>query len=97
MLQLLELISVSAQGKLGRFIQGLGGMDPIVWDGEAASIKFVLESTPEGDYLGPEHYELELGRIGVGSSYKIVNELLSNSRGNLRARIDKEHLKFLER
>ncbi|MFH0994041.1 MAG: hypothetical protein V1844_00865, partial [Pseudomonadota bacterium] len=49
-------------------------MDPIVWDGSATSIKFVLESTPEGGELGPEHYELELARLGPGSSYKVEKE-----------------------
>ncbi len=55
LLRLMELISVSAQGKLGKYIQSLGGMDPIVWDGTATSIKFALESIPEGGELGPEH------------------------------------------
>lgn len=35
LLQLLELISVSAQGKRGKYIQSLGGMDPncLGWQG----------------------------------------------------------------
>ena len=61
LLRLLELISISAQGKLGKYIQSIGGMDPIVWDGAVSSICFTLETTPEGGDLGPEHYELELG------------------------------------
>src|SRR6266481_1756211 len=35
LLRFLELISVSAQGKLGKYIQSLGGMDPILWDGQS--------------------------------------------------------------
>ncbi|MBF0378022.1 MAG: AAA family ATPase [Desulfamplus sp.] len=96
LLRLMELIAVSAQGKLGKYIQSLGGMDPIVWDGTATSIKFVLESATEGGEIGPEHYELELARLGVGSSYKVEKELLINSH-KLRSNIEKKPFKFLER
>lgn len=60
LLRFLELISVSAQGRLGKYIQSLGSMDPMVWDGVATSIKFAMETTPEGGELGPETYDLEL-------------------------------------
>ncbi|MBI5556161.1 MAG: AAA family ATPase [Deltaproteobacteria bacterium] len=96
LLRFLELISISAQGRLGKCIQSLGGMDPIVWDGAATSIKFVLESTPEGGELGPEYYELELARLGSGSSYKIEKELLTNSH-KLKKGIERKPFKFLER
>ncbi len=96
LLRFMELISISAQGKLGKYIQSIGGMDPIVWDGAAASIRFVLESTPEGGELGPEHYELELARLGTGSSYKVEKELLINSH-KLKKGIERKPFKFLER
>ncbi len=96
LLRLMELISVSAQGKLGKYIQSLGGMDPIVWDGTATSIKFILESIPEEGELYPEHYELELARLGAGSSYKVEKELLSNSH-KLRKGSETRPFKFLER
>ncbi len=96
LLRLLELISVSAQGKLGKYIQSLGGMDPLVWDGAATAIKFILELTPEGGELGPEHYELELARLGGGSSYKVEKELLINSH-KLRRKVERNPFKFLER
>lgn len=95
LLRFLELISVSAQGRLGKYIQSLGGMDPIVWDGEATSIKFALETKPASE-LDPEHYELELIRLGAGSSYKIENERLINSY-KLRQGKEKKPFKFLER
>ncbi|SDU49543.1 AAA family ATPase [Desulfobacula phenolica] len=96
LLRFMELISVSAQGRLGKYIQSLGGMDPIVWDGTASSIKFVMETTPEGGDMGPENYELELVRLGSGSSYKIEKERLVNSH-KLRKGIEKNPFKFLER
>ncbi len=96
LLRFLELISVSAQGKLGKYVQSLGGMDPIVWDGASTSIKFVLETKPIGSDLDPEQYELELVRLGSGSSYKIENELLINSHKQ-RKGLERKPFKFLER
>jgi predicted ATPase len=96
LLRMLELISVSAQGRLGKYIQSLGGMDPIVWDGMAASIRFVIQTTPEGGELGPERYELELARLGAGSSYKIDKETLSNAY-KVRQKGKPKPFKFLER
>jgi predicted ATPase len=96
LLRFLELISLSAQGRLGKYIQSLGGMEPIVWDGVATSIRFALETMPEGGELCPERYELELARLGSGSSYKVKNELLINSH-KLRRGIEKKPFKFLER
>lgn len=96
LLRFLELISVSAQGRLGKYVQSLGGMDPIVWDGQSTSIKFVLETKPAGSELDPEQYELEMIRLGSGSSYKIENEHLINSH-KLRKGSEKKPFKFLER
>jgi len=96
LLRFLELIAVSAQGRLGKYIQSLGGMDPIVWDGVADSIKFSLDTVLETDQLSPEHYELELIRLGVGSLYKADNELLTNSY-KLRHKQQEHPFKFLEK
>jgi len=96
LLRFLELIAISAQGRLGKHIQSLGGMDPIVWDGSAASIKFKLDTVPVGDKLGPEHYELTLRRLGGGSSYRIENEILANFH-KVRKTKETTPFKFLER
>lgn len=96
LLRFMELIAMSAQGRLGKYIQSSGGMSPIVWDGVASSIKFAIETTPEEGDLGPEHYELELTRLGSGSSYKVEKELLINSY-KLRKNVEKRPFKFLER
>lgn len=79
LLRFLELLSLSAQGRLGKHIQSLGGMDPIVWDGEAPSIRCVLKTTTLGDDRAPEQYELEMARLGTSSSYRIGSERLINS------------------
>lgn len=96
LLRFLELISISAQGKLGKYIQSIGGMEPIVWDGAVSSIRFNLETSPEGGEPGPEHYGLELARLGQGSSYKIEKELLINSL-KLKQGLERRPFKFLER
>lgn len=96
LLRFLELISVSAQGRLGKYIQALGGMEPIVWDGIATKIKFTIETTPIESELGPEQYEMELARLGAGSSYRIDRELLTNSHKFKQGR-ERKHFKFLER
>lgn len=96
LLRFLELISVSAQGRMGKYIQSLGGMEPIIWDGSVSSITCTLHTTPEGGDLGPEHYEFELARLGSGSSYKVGKELLINSH-KLREKTEKKPFKFLER
>lgn len=91
LLQFLELISKSAQGRLSKYIQSLGGMDQILWDGEATYIHFFLETKPTGHHLDSEQYILELVRLGVGSSYKIENERLRNAP---KQRIDSENKPF---
>jgi predicted ATPase len=75
----LELIAVSAQGRLEKYIQSLGGMHPIVWDGLADRIKLILNTTCDDNRLHLDYYELELIRLGSGSSYKISNESLTGS------------------
>lgn len=96
LLRFIELVSMSAQGRLGKYIQSLGGMDPMVWDGVATSIKFEMETTPEGGELGPETYNLDLARLGAGSSYKVEKERLINSH-KLRKGVERNPFKFLER
>jgi len=96
LLRCLELISVAAQGKLGRHIQSLGGMAPIVWDGQAKSIKFILETSSASSEIDPDNYELELVRLGTGSSYKIETERLANSHKQ-RQGTEPKPFKFLNR
>ena len=92
-LRFLELISISAQGKLGRYIQSSGGMEPNVWDGIASSIRFSLETSKED---GVKQYELELARLGKGSSYRVENERLTQSQRSQDG-LESPAVKLLER
>jgi predicted ATPase len=96
LLRFLELVTVSAQGRLGKYIQSLGGMDPLVWDGVADKIRFCMKTDPVGGELGPEEYSLELARLGLGSAYKIKGERLINSY-KFKKKTEKKPFKFLER
>ena len=96
LLRFLELLSLSAQGRLGKHIQSLGGMDPIVWDGEAPSIRCVLKTTTLGDDRAPEQYELEMARLGTSSSYRIGSERLTNS-FDVRSGLKEQPFVFLDR
>jgi predicted ATPase len=80
LLRVLEVISVSAQGRLGRYIQSFGGMEPLVWDGKAERIAFRVKTSPLAQSL-PQHdltYEVELVRLGAGSTYRVEYELLGD-------------------
>ncbi len=82
LLRMLELISVSAQGRLGKYIQNSGGMEPLVWDGFWDGISFSMKASPvEEDRSIERHsltYQLEMARIGKSSAFRIGHELLAN-------------------
>ncbi len=96
LLRFLELMSLSAQGKLGRYIQSCGGMEPIVWDGVASSIRFSLKTTGENSDGGSNQYELALTRVGKGSSYRVEFEQLMQLH-LLQESVEKNPVKLLER
>lgn len=82
LLRLLELISESAQGHLGKHIKSMGGIDPLLWDGKATEISWKLKASPVEDRRDPVRdcltYETTLARIGKGSAYRVEHELLGN-------------------
>jgi predicted ATPase len=81
LLRVLELLSAAAQGRLGKYIQSSGGMEPLVWDGRASGITLRVETLPAmGDrWNNPLAYDFELARLGTGSSYRIEREYLQIS------------------
>ena len=82
LLRVLELVALSADGRLGRHIQASGGMEPLLWDGSAPAIDVRIKTSPLGDDRDPEKdcftYHLELTRVGSGSAYRVGRELLGN-------------------
>ncbi len=82
LLRAIELVSVSAKGQLGKYIQRAGGMEPLVWDGQAENIAMSLKTSPAEKHRVVDRdsltYELNLARIGGTSSYRVEQELLGN-------------------
>lgn len=82
LLRLLECISISAKGQLGKHIKSLGGIDPLLWDGKASEIRWKLKASPVEKHRDPERdsltYETALTQIGKASAYRVDHELLGN-------------------
>jgi predicted ATPase len=100
LLRALEMISISAQGSLAKHVQATGGMQSLVWDGEAPEIAFKIKATPpeperkeETDSLT---YDVHLSRIGQTSAYRIERELLGNYY-RVEIKDKEEPFKFVER
>ncbi|MBV9469243.1 MAG: AAA family ATPase [Abitibacteriaceae bacterium] len=78
LLRILELISVAAKGRLGRYVQRLGGMESLVWDGQLENIIFRVQTTPD-DFSSSHHfvYTTKLVRTGLSNFFTIGEESLS--------------------
>jgi predicted ATPase len=81
-LRALETLSTAAQGRLGWYIQQEGGMEPLVWDGQAERISLRAKMTPLPPYADEVKdaltYQITLARLGRSSAYRIENEVLGN-------------------
>lgn len=82
LLKALEMLSVSARGKMNEQVNGEGGMEPLVWDGSATQIQFKLYTSPISSHQDniSENltYQLELSRLGTSSAYRVEHEILGN-------------------
>ena len=78
----LEMLSHSAVGKLGDYVQRAGGMGALVWDGRADTISIRIKTSPIDEWSSPARdsltYELTLGHLKGTTTYRIQNELLGN-------------------
>ncbi len=85
LLRLLELVSVSARGGLGRYVQKWGGMEPLVWDGRAEEIFIRIKASPVEHWRNATTdsltYGIAMNRLGNTSSYNVAYELLGNFHG----------------
>lgn len=81
-LRVLEILSTASRGGLGKLIQQEGGMEPLLWDGQADRVKLLVKTTPVDSLRDSERealtYELELSRLGRTSDYRIQWERLGN-------------------
>src|SRR5215470_5501075 len=65
LLRFISLISVAAEGGMAAAIQREGGMGAILWNGKASSVKFALNVISRDPFHDPDHYEVELSRLGI--------------------------------
>jgi predicted ATPase len=77
LLRSLQLMIAAAGGGLSKYIQSLGGMGAIAWDGKAEDVSFSLLSRQDGETQGSEVYQLWLSRYGQSSSYVISQEIFT--------------------
>jgi predicted ATPase len=82
LLGVLELLVCSAAGGLGRYVQQEGGIEPLLWDGQADSIRVVVTASPLPPYEDVKSdsltYDLTLARLKKTSAYRIEAEALEN-------------------
>lgn len=99
-LNLLELIAISARGKLREYVLGEGGIGPLLWDQRAEAISIELETSPvdAGRHATRDNltYQLKLQRLGLTSAYRVESELLGNFR-KVKQGLSNQPFKFLER
>ena len=81
-LRVLEMLSDSASGKLGDYVQSEGGMLPLVRDGQADAIATQVKTSPIDEWRDPVRdsltYKLTLAHLKGTSTYRIQDELLGN-------------------
>ncbi len=84
LLQVLQLLTVSAAGGLSEYIRECGGMEPLVWDGTAPGLCIQVKTIPpfpDRDVARDSlTYHLQLERIGGSSAFRIAWEELANYR-----------------
>jgi predicted ATPase len=75
LLRFLELLSVSAKGGLGGYIQSLGGLNAIAWDGSVSDISWALNFADS--LLDADRYEVKVTDSIWG--FQVATELLSGN------------------
>ena len=100
LLRALSLLQRSAQGELADSVLHQGGIAPLLWDGQAQELGWVVKTDPVDPKLDPERdaltYELLLRQLGATSAYRVEYELLGNYYRKDRGQ-KPEPYKFLER
>ena len=79
LLRMLELISAAARGELSRHVQIEGGINAILWDGEAFDLDWKIRLSPRILPALNHSYSANLMRSVFSSSYTVREELLSTT------------------
>jgi predicted ATPase len=78
LLRAMALLQKSAQGELSQEILRMGGIAPLLWDGQTQELAWSVTTDPLGDTTDPLTYELTLRQLGLGSVYRVEHELLAH-------------------
>ena len=98
-LRLLEMLSASATGRLSKYVQAEGGIEPIVWDGRTDAITIRMKTSPIDPIRTSRDdltYQVVMERLGRTSVYRVNYELLGNFYYVEKGAKD-QPFKFLER
>ena len=98
-LRLLEMLSASATGRLSKYVQSEGGIEPIVWDGRTDAITIRMKTSPIDPIRTSRDdltYQVVMERLGRTSVYRVNYELLGNFYYVEKGAKD-QPFKFLER
>lgn len=80
LLRALSLLQHGARGDLPQEILRLGGLTPLLWNGQARGLSWQVREDPArstmSSEVGPLSYQLHLNRLGETSAYRIERELL---------------------
>jgi predicted ATPase len=79
LLKMLEMVSASARGELSRHVQSEGGINAILWDGEAFELDWKIKLCPRILTALNHSYSANLMRSVFSSSYTVREELLSTT------------------
>lgn len=80
LLRALALLQKSASGELSQEVLRLGGIAPLLWDGQTNTITWSVKADPLGAWRDrvkePLTYELNLQQLGASSAYRVEHEVL---------------------
>ncbi len=78
LLQLIDFLAASAQGRLAKTVQRAGGILPLLWDGEGEDLVFNIECALT-DSPSVTGYELRLTRLGAGGDFSLFEKMTDAS------------------
>jgi predicted ATPase len=70
LLRVLEMLNAAAKGRLGRYVQHEGGMEPLAWDGVAKEISRARE-----DDSSSAVHRLRVGRLDVRNRARTTRQV----------------------
>jgi predicted ATPase len=74
-LRAIDLLAASAQGRLAKWVQRAGGMEPLLWDGQGEICSIDFARNTDWD---PFAYGISLERVGMTGDFQVCKESLSS-------------------